>query len=111
MISAVILAITETGEEGGAGGVGDVDAGENALVTMVTEPVSRQTLALTGLGGVETVRVAGIVERGPGQTHPLGLNKPPAENIISPPEASVNSANFAEDKLSTNVLLKLKTVI
>ena len=88
MIVAVILAITETGEEGcvrggahQAGPAGDVDPGENTLEAVMTEPVSGQTVALAGLGGVEAEILAGIVVRGPRHTQSLGLDKATTTNV------------------------------
>ena len=85
MIVAVILAVTETGEEGcvrgGAHQAGDVDPGENTLEAVMTEPVSGQTVALAGLGGVEAEILAGIVVRGPRHTQPLGLDKATTTNV------------------------------
>ena len=70
MIAAVILAITEAGEESVAwcSCPADVDAREDALVAVVAEPVSWQTFPLAGLGGVEAVLLAGIVVRRPSHT-------------------------------------------
>ena len=84
MIAAVILAITEAGEESVAwcSCPADVDAREDALVAVMAEPVSWQTFPLAGLGGVEAVLLAGIVVGRPSHTQPLGLSKAATANAM-----------------------------
>ena len=76
VIPAVVLAVTEAGEESIASLCpADVDTREDAVLTVMTEPVSWQTLALARLGGVEAGVMAGIEVGGPSEAHLLGLNK------------------------------------
>ena len=93
VIPAVVLAVTEAGEESIASLCpADVDTREDAVLTVMTEPVSWQTLALARLGGVEAGVMAGIEVGGPSEAHLLGLNK--TETKISLIYVKILKVNF-----------------